>query len=453
MGRSIALLRFCLHLARGDAMEGTASAAALLESYRSCQELLEALGHSADHETMADYLTEDAQWHDKVRGLLAEAVEGDANGQRVPAEAVGRMLELEGLLSEQISHLTAEILDVEEAPTDPHELKRELEGRAQAELDRLADAVLLSGHGRFLRRRYCSLSQFRSALQERDDQRRLALVKLVPFLREELRKRGYVLTDAQVRELFEPGADEREVPYCLKDIVRGINGEFGVGLIELEEMVGEEDPDQWLEKLRVRLQFRSHSAMHKAIAEATSLKYDCVHKALSGRNKAKRIQAEIKYCVNQWLDDLEKGRVLNIADDYRGVPVEKVHALLPQLERKFRTKEEIYRSISERTGVKTGSVRRYFQSNGQLKYAPLAVYDWACKLAGQNGHGNGRRKSYLADRLTRRAAKRLAQKANEALRRWRNGGEGPELAIAYKELRRALIMTVKEGAGATVPST
>ncbi|MHC5035233.1 MAG: hypothetical protein ACYTFZ_09375, partial [Planctomycetota bacterium] len=411
-----------------------------VEGFRAFAELLAAIGHSADVEALAGYLAEDEQQEAEIGDLLSRAARGAVNGQEVPVAVASRMQGLTGALSEELCRMVAELPGAEGAPTDLAELRKFLQSRSQGDLDELADYVLLGEHGRLVERPYGSSMQFREVLEARGDAGKLALVKLVPFLRQEAAKRGFVISNAEIRELFEPGLTERRIPRCLARVLSGVNGEFDTGLISMAEMVGDEDPDQWLEAVRQKLQFRSHSAMHKAIAEATTLKYDCVHKALSGRSKAKRIQAEIKYCIDQWLEDLAADREPEIDDDHRGVPVAQMHALMPQLERKFRTKEEIYRLISEKTGIKTGSVRRYFQDNGQLKYAPLSVYDWARKLATENGDKHARHDSYLSDRLTRRAAQVLAQKASEALNRWRDSDEDPELEIEFKELRRALIM-------------
>ena len=127
------------------------------------------------------------------------------------------------------------------------------------------------------------------------------------------------------------------------------------------------------------------------------------------------------------------------------MPVEQVRALQPLLEQKFACKEEMYRLISARTGVKPGSVRRHFHSNGQLKYAPLSVYRSAKALA-EEGPDRYRPRSYLADNRTRRVARRLAHRAEEVLEQWRRAGESDELEIAYKELRRALIVAIKQQA-------
>jgi hypothetical protein len=157
------------------------------------------------------------------------------------------------------------------------------------------------------------------------------------------------------------------------------------------------------------------------------------------------VQAEIKYCIDGWIEDLEAGRELDIDQNHRGVPVEEMHALMPKLERRFATKEGIYRLISRETGIKTGSVRRYFQSNGQLKYAPLAVFRCAEALANGRGGVSTTGRSYLADARTRSAAKRLARRVSDALARWREADDDePELQMAFRELRRSLIATIKE---------
>jgi hypothetical protein len=75
----------------------------------------------------------------------------------------------------------------------------------------------------------------------------------------------------------------------------------------------------------------------------------------------------------------------------------------------------------------------------------LSVYRCAHALAdGKVAHAAPSRDSYLADRRTRRVAAELAQKARQTLQRWRAEGEDPELEIAFKEIRRALIVTIKE---------
>jgi len=393
--------------------------------------LLSATGHEVALPVLAQHLAGGEERAADVEATLLRR----GTGEDIERAAAERMRELLDRLAEEIRDVLGD-----DAPSDVGGLAEALRGCSAEQRDLAADVVLLNGHRQFLRPRRVRLAEVRQVLAESGE---LALVKVLPHVRRELARRGIDVAEGEVERWFDGADADCEVPKCLKGIVAGLGPAFQTGLIDLEKMVGHTDPDRWLEAVRLKLQFRSHSAMHKAIAEATSLKYDCVHKALSGRHKAKRIQAEIKYCLERWLREADNGGEPAIPEEYRGVPVRKMHGLMARLESKYRTKEDIYRLLSERTGIKTGSVRRYFQSNGQLKYAPLAVCRCAEQLAAE-GRAAEPRRSYLADVRTRRVAQELAQKANEALVQWHRGSAGVEEELAFKELRRALIVTLKE---------
>ena len=418
-------------------MPKEAPAPEVLTAYVDYTGLMGAAGHSVDPAALARHLAGGGDLASEIEAVLRE---GEARiDARVERRVAKRLRELLGGLSAEIRAALGE-----EAPSEPGALADVLEQGPAERRDLAADAVLLNGHRGFLRPRDVELGQVRRVLAARPDADSMATVKLVGQVRRELARRGFQVTGQQVRRWFGDADDDVRVPYCLKAIVRQLEGEFRTGLVDLTALVGDQDPDEWLEAARVKLLFRSHSAMHKAIAEATSLRYDCVHKALSGRKKAKRIQAEIEYCLEEWLKDLDAGLEPEIPDECRGVPVEKMRELMARLEGKYRTKEQIYRLISERTGIKTGSVRRYFQSNGQLKCAPLVVCRCAEQLATEERPAAPRPRSYLGDTRVSRIAQELAYKANKSLARWRKAGDNPELELAYRELRRALIVTMKE---------
>ncbi len=410
----------------------------LIETYSEYSKLLGAVGHSVDLAALVDFLGEDESRRKAIQNVLT----GEGTAEADPPErACEKLAGLTASLREALCELL-EQKGVEVSPeSDTPSLCARIAEQPEQVRDALADELLLGDDGRFIERRYMDVDQLRSILHEREDEGDFALVKLVPFLRRELEKRGYPVGARELRDFFAEDSEVRQVPYCMGHIVRSLNGEFRKGLIPFEELVGDRDPDEWLEETRQKLLFRSHSAMHQAIAETTSLKYDCVHKALSGRNKAKRIQAEIKYCLKRWLRAVREGREPRIPDEHRAVPVEKTCEVLPSLEKRFSTKEEIYRRIAEKTGVKKGSVRRYFQQNGQLKYAPLTVYRCAREMAGEGTDG----RSYLENSRTRRVAWQLARKAREARRRWRMQEDEPELELEFRETRRLLIAAIKEG--------
>ena len=418
---------------------------ALVEVFSDYSELLRAVGHSADPTALVDFLAEDEAQKEAVRKALGE------DGEEHAAPPEGAVVELQRLgddLREELCGLLEEQGVEDPPPEDAEALRARLAEQPDDVLDAVADRLLLGEHARFIQRRYMDAGRLRAILRQREDDGDFALVKLVPFLRRELKRRGYAVGPRELQDFFAEESEARGVPYCLGHIVRGLNGEFRKGLISFEELTGDRDPDEWLEEARQKLLFRSHSAMHKAIAQATSLKYDCIHKALSGKKKARRIQAEIKYCLNRWLRAIREDREPDIPDEHRGVPVEWTCTLMPELEEQFDTKEEIYRRISDETGVKKGSVRRYFQQNGQLKYAPLSVYRCARQMTDEQATP----RSYLLDRQTCRVAWQLARKAKEARRRWRMGGDEPELELEFRETRRMLIAAMKEG-WQEVPST
>lgn len=422
--------------------------AGLKDAFAAYEELLVAAGHSVNRSAVAGYLAEG----DDAVGLLVQAFDSGVEDPALDGEldrALARMGELIAKLTDEVASV---LLAEGDAPakSDSASLAQFLAKAPETRRDCVADAILLNGHRQFLNPRSMPVSEFQEMLDERGDRQSLALCRLSRFLRDELAQRGIGAPVSRIRGWFDSGCGDESVPQCLRRIMSRVNGEFRAGLIGLDELTGGTDPDAWLEDVRCRLQFRSHSSMHKAIAEETGLKYDCVHKALSGRRKAKRVQAEIKYCIDGWLEDLQSGREVDIDEDHRGVSVAQMHALMPKLERRFSTKEGIYRLISRQTGIKTGSVRRYFQSNGQLKYAPLSVYRCAEALASGREDVSEAGHSYLSDVGTRRAADRLATRVRDALVRWRQAeDEDPELQLAFRELRRALIVTIKERRHAT----
>jgi len=413
----------------------------LIDAYRGYSGLISALGHEVNEDAIARHLAEGEDEGEVIARILRGGHYQGGDEASLSPSLAAKMDDLRQGLTAQIGTVACAWLGADPGRMEPEHLATVLRAQPEERRDAISGVLMLDGHRRFLRPRRTTASQLREILGE--DSGRLDWERMLPCVVEELAKRGVEMEEREIRVLLEEAPGDAEAPYCLKSILRDVAGRFRTGLIPLEELVGEEDADEWLERVRCRLQFRSHSAMHKALAEATSLKYDCVHKALSGKQKAKRVQAEIKNCLARWLRDVDEGREPDIADEHRGVPVEETQALMPALEKRFATKEEIYRILSRKTGVKTGSVRRYFQNNGQLKYAPLVVWRWAEKLT-QSDAPVQVVASYLDDAKTRAAAFELARRAREMLVRWRKSGDDPDLEMAYRELRRALIVVIKE---------
>ncbi len=409
--------------------------------------LLQAVGLELDEAALAEHAGADAGEQEQIRSLIAVREDDELlPGDEPAAHVTDALRDIEESLAAELRG-AALVLGVE-LPAGDELLASSLEALPEEDRERLADALLLSAHAAFVRPRYMDVPSFLGTLSADHDPHCLAMVKLVPYLREQLGLRGYSLSDTEIERFFDPAGQGR-APYCLKTIMAGVNGQFSTGLIPLEDMVGEEEPGEWLERVREKLLFRSHSAMHKAIAEATSLKYDCVHKALSGNKKAKRIQAEIKLLPGALAGG--RGGGPRPADGRRaprrarGVDVR----LLSQLEQSFESKEEIYRVISERDRDQGGVGAPLLpeQRPAQVRAADRLP-------AGQDADGPPRHRfpgeapaparSYLADQATRQAASTLATGSMTPSAAGRSTGRTRDLETEFRQLRLLLIVAIKE---------
>jgi len=429
------------------------------------RDLLGAIGLSINVPALANHFSED----DDEQGRLATVLDAVSRGKHarhaVPSSAADAAADLVESLRLRMVQGADGLLDAVLPDVSARDLAGALGELDEVVRDAVADYVAQNGHRGYMRSRFITGDEFRQMLQAREDGGRMSLVKFIPFLRAEFAERGYDESEDVIRSWFDAASGDAPVPYCVRAILRGVNGEFKSALVPLDEMVGDADADEWLEGVRASLQFRSHSAMHKALAAATGLKYDCIHKALSGKKKAKRVRSELVHCIDMWLSSVEATGDAPIPDEYRGVSVRKMEALLPQLRLRFSTKEQMYAAIAEHTGMRSGSVRRYFQDSGQLKCAPLTVYRCARGMAEgtisvpepttvrRAGRRRGSRRrterprSYLADGRTRRLAKRLCERLQNCQGGLTDAGQEVDVEryAAFMELRRSLIMTMKQG--------
>jgi hypothetical protein len=427
------------------------------------RDLLGAIGLSIDVPALASHFSEDAEDRQRLSAVLDAVSRGKSSRGAVPDGAAGAAADLVESLKQRMLQGADGVLDGASPEMPCGDLAGALGDLDEVVRDAVADYVAQNGHRGYLRSRFITVDEFRQMLQAREDGGRMSLVKVVPFLHAKFAERGYDESEGTIRSWFDSAPGDAPVPYCARAILRGVNGEFKSALIPIQDMVGDADPDEWLEGVRAALRFRSHSAMHKALAAATGLKYDCVHKALSGKKKAKRVRSELKHCLDIWIGSVKATGDAAIPDEYRGVPVQDMEALLPELRQRFATKEQMYAAIAGHTGMRSGSVRRYFQDSGQLKCAPLNVYRCAQGMAEGTipvpepkvvRRASRRRatqcrpehpRSYLADGRTRRLAKRLCERLQNCQGGAADTEQDIERYAAFMELRRSLIMTMKQG--------
>ena len=426
------------------------SARNFLRSYEEYSSVLNALGYSLSEDRVLSRAAGGKAAHSGLKVILADYRRGQLNGERVRSEVWERMERLRKNLIENLQPEAHRLAGAgSRVPTTVRgaALARLVKALPQEHRDCLADLVLLGGHRDMVEARKMSVEEFQHLLREFAGTQTVARKKLVAHLRRELLRRGINMSHETIEERFRSHPSVRTMPCCVRWIFRGLGNEFRTGLILIEEMVGKEDPDQWLRRVQRFLKFRSQSAMHKAIAGAGRLSYDCIHKALAGKRKAKRIQVDIKRCLDEWVARAQCGQEIGVAEDQLGVPVEEVGTLMPSLRQRFRTKEAIYRAISERTGIRTGSIRRYFQNDGQLKFAPLPVYRVARQLSESPIPAPVEEPPAARPRASRSAspcaadpAERMARMASRALTKWRENRADRDLEMKFKELRRRLIM-------------
>ena len=442
-------LRFCYYVtakARCDKMVLRVPARSFVKSYVAYSSVLEALGYEVEEAKVLEHVAGAPTTRARLGRLLAAYRSGMLDGELVGKRICKR---LEGLLGDLVAQIEPEArrLAGAQKPRRSRAKRPPLDalvaGLSEVRRDLLADIVALGEQREMVKPRKMRVEEFQELLRDFACDQTLARQKLIAHLRGELHKRGIDMSCEAIEERFRSNPAVRTMPCCVRQIIKGLSDEFRTGLVPIHQLVGEMDAGEWLRSAQRKLMFRSQSAMHKAIAEATGLSYDCVHKALSGKRKAKRIRLGVKRGIERWIRNAERGQDIPVNDAYRGVPVLQMRAMIPTLRELFRTKEAAYRFISGRTGVRAGSIRRYFQNDGQLKFAPLSVYRVAKQLVDGEIKVPRPEPPPPAKRKRIGAAERVARKAEKALGKWRRDRGNGELERSFKDLRRELIMRLK----------
>lgn len=289
-----------------------------------------------------------------------------------------------------------------------------------------------------------SVEEFQKLLREYAGSQTIARSALIAHLQKELAARGIYMSQDTIEERFRRNTKVRTMPACVREIMKKLDDRFLTGLIPIEEMTGGEDPGTWLERMRLRLGFRSHCAMHKALAAQTGLNYESVHKALTGPRKAQRIQKKIADCFAQWQKQLDRGERPSLPSSFFGTEAEKARDILKELSRYYVSKEEMYKEVATVLGMKPSSVKRYHAENLRVKFIPTENYE---KLKKHLEHCAQTRvkRSYLNDVNRRTLAYTLYGLLADVDRRRHSEPDNPALQAEYKALRLRLIAAVKEG--------
>jgi hypothetical protein len=253
------------------------------------------------------------------------------------------------------------------------------------------------------------------------------------------------LTAAEIEERFRRNTKVRTVPPELVEVVRGLTADFRTGLVPLVKLVGDQPPAEWLEVCREELHFRSKNSMHHALAEATGVNYETVHKALTNPRPEQRVQKSLVETLMAWRDAVRRGERLPVKPEYLGERgVREVGGLLRRLSRQSRTRAEAYHEGARALGVGPGTVRKVISGeDADRDISGRGLRN--LKALVKSRESVNRRISYLAAPPARKMARELARQAEDARRKWEKNRDNEVLHQSFLRQRLQLIVAIKEG--------
>lgn len=309
----------------------------------------------------------------------------------------------------------------------------------------LSEEITRGRQAEFLRAQDRPIEDFHRALEEYAQGQTLARSRLIAHLRRELADRGLDMSRASIEERFRRNTKVRTVPPRLIAVVRELDGRFRTGLVEIETLTGEEPPGEWLEACREELGFRSKNAMHRALADSTSVHYETVHKALTNPRPGQRLQREIIDTMSAWREAVRRGERLPVSPEYLRGCSSEVPGLLRRLSRHSRSRREAMRSGARALGVGPGKMRRTMDGDGRdgRDFSQRGVRQLKELVKGREGHPH--RPSYLIGVNARKMARLFARRAQAARDQWQLDPGNARLEKAFRRTRLQLIMAMKEG--------
>ena len=212
-------------------------------------------------------------------------------------------------------------------------------------------------------------------------------------------------------------------------------------MISVTEITFTHDPSEWFQDVCSKLCFKSQAAMHRAIALATGIKYDTVHKALTRCTPGRRIRAEIKDCLTRWLARHEKGLRPDTDLSLLSVPADEARGVLRALRYSYADFENALAEASQVSGSSRATLLRYL-SDSEEKPFPAEGYDALAHLL-QRRRMMFRVMSYLSDDEKRTRVQRLSARLREFLARWRENPARTAFHHRFRELRLQLIAEMK----------
>jgi hypothetical protein len=415
----------------------------VVAAYSAFKGLAEGLGFRVNKGAVREYALENTAYRAAMKSFFSENYARRHSSHTVPVEVVraldGLSADLAGVVRRRLNGALPKAVQ-----RDPLRLAQTLPDLPSEKRAAAAEAVAASESARFLKRSEMDIAEFHRLIKGYSNGQSLARGRLVSHLHEELRKRGVEMSPDAIEERLRSNTKVRSVPACFAEILSGLDRRFLTGLVQIEDMVGKTPPEEWLENCRRRLGFRSHNALHKALAEATSLNYEAIHKALTKPRPGQRIQGRIQEVLAQWAQSLDKGETPAVDARYLGAPAQVVRDLVTQLSRVIPKGNRLYREAARALGVKSAAVRLTHNDPADQRTYPMEGVRRLQELVKTGRPPASPPVSYLAKAGTRVLASRLICCANEALRRWREDRENYALKRAYLGLRLQLIVAMKQ---------
>lgn len=426
----------------GNGTDGRVPIAQVLSALDTYEGLLQGLGLQADRAAIRRQTTCGLTYRGPMKTFFSRSHADKHPHHTAPAKILTSLTDLSSDLAATIASQLNGAINRNGKSVTPESVQNALPKLQAKDVESAAQAVLSSQHATLVRRQEIPIDQFRTLLNDYAQGQTLARKDLIQHIQEEFKKRGIRMSFDTIEERFRTTTTVKTMPACVVDIIRGLDGRFRTGLIGIDEMCGDNDPKEWLEVRRLRYFFKSASAMHQALAAATGLRYDSIHKALGSRVPAKRIQKDIKDCFDHWEKLSESGVSLGVSEDYRGVPVAQVTATFEELRRRFGAHGKLKERLAAALGVTPSWVQRYMTSSPRVKYMPMRQYLELQDLAKAASIPTIR--SYIQDDSTRAIADSLCQRANMALE-LAKAEDDPDKALGrYRHIRRQLIETLKQ---------
>lgn len=212
-------------------------------------------------------------------------------------------------------------------------------------------------------------------------------------------------------------------------------------MVAVCEITHGHEPRAWLETLRERLGFKSQSAMHKAIAKSTGIKYDTVHKALTQPRPERRVRLEIKQCIEHWIERSAKGLRPDVDFSLLVVSPAATQQILRELRFCYVDQQTALAEAAQVSGSTRATLQKYLDGEEEKPF-PADSYDALVQLLDR------RRRmfqvlSYLSNDEKRAKVQRLNARLREFLARWRANPSRVAFRHRFRELRLQMIAEIK----------